>query len=177
MDRLILLITAWTHTHQIIVVSITGGIALITLVFFAPLLRWFLQWFQDKAQAEEARQQLENKRDHRTRTMIRQAEDWRVDTSALRILWDREKFSRHLRAQSQHYHNTSLLPMAVFMLLAILSLPFPFHRTTAFSDGLIVLTVLSLGWWTWSSVQAFRLMRMAHRVTRLPTKPSDHRQK
>jgi Flp pilus assembly protein TadB len=148
-----------------LITGVLGVVAICASVWMIREIKRYWRAEVERIHADEELQREEKVQDHQTASLIWQCEEWEVDVTELKRLWERQKEIRVLLRRDKGLAGVALLPLAGVMVLGMCSLPFPALRQTMFfADGMAVLAVLAVGWWIWCFVQGFRHLAMAKQL-------------
>lgn len=106
--------------------------------------------------------------DYQTASLIRESEEWCMDTSEMKAHRAQHQQLHRWREQSLLFQALAALPLLALMLLALCSLPFPALRQMAlFGRGMSVFAVLAFVWFAWCQVETFRRLAWIKRQVHL----------
>lgn len=165
------IVTAWFSLQGPLAWLVNGLIGIAAVVSALSCWQWIREeWHAGKERQarEEAWRRQEKLLDYQTESLIRESEEWCVDTSELKQHWVEQKQVIRWREQSQWFQSVALFPLCAFMLCAIGSLPFAGLRQLPLFTALFsIFAVGAMVWCAWCHVETYRRLQWIKRQARL----------
>jgi hypothetical protein len=164
-------LTGWTALPGPVAWAINGVVIVLALLSLAWSVRWVkAEWRRGLKRVEylHAWERKEKLMDYQATALIRESEEWCVDTSELKTYWDGHKQVRRWFLQSQTYQALAMYPLLLLTVVGMVSLPFhSLLSNQAFGMGMAIFAALALTWCVWCTIASLHLYGRVRRKLHL----------